>query len=118
MARNLTQTTRESAATAAGRNRVLAALMMAVVAASPQLISTTRAVANLSISAVAVTWGVAHGGTCAIHGDLTVSCRGMHGGYANGGTTVGNVWLYGGYGGTDRHRHESRHSDQWALFGF
>jgi hypothetical protein len=41
----------------------------------------------------------------------------MHGGYANGGTTVGNVWLYGDKGGLERHRHESRHSDQWAMFG-
>ena len=38
-------------------------------------------------------------------------------GYTNAGTTVGNVWLYGGLDGSARHRHESRHSDQWAMFG-
>ena len=27
------------------------------------------------------------------------------------------MWLCGDLGGADRHRHESRHSDQWAMFG-
>jgi hypothetical protein len=110
-------TPHEPADTAARRKRLLAALMMFVVVASPPLLAVSRAVANLTISAGAVAWGLAHGGACSLHGDLTVSCGGLHGGYANGGTTVGNVWLYGEYGGTERHRHESRHSDQWALFG-
>ena len=101
---------------AAWRSGVLA-LMSAVVVLSPQLVTVSRAVANLSVSAVAVAWARTHGGTCDVHGDLTVTCESMHGGYANGGTTVGNVWLYGDKGGTDRHRHESRHSDQWAMFG-
>jgi hypothetical protein len=107
----------EPADTAARRTSVLATLTVAVVVASPQLVTVSRAVANLPVSAVAVAWGRTHGGTCDVHGDLTVTCESMHGGYANGGTTVGNVWLYGDLGGIDRHRHESRHSDQWAVFG-
>jgi hypothetical protein len=118
MVRYPTQTNpREHADTAGRRNGVLAALMMAVVVVSPQLVTVSRAVANLSVSAVAVAWGRMHGGTCDVHGDLTVACESMHGGYANAGTTVGNVWLYGDQGGPERHRHESRHSDQWAMFG-
>jgi hypothetical protein len=103
--------------TAARRNGVLAALMVSVVIAGPQLVTVSRAVVNLPVTAVAVAWGRAHGGTCDVHGDLTVSCVEMDGGYVNAATTVGNVWLYGDLGGTDRHRHESRHSDQWAMFG-
>ncbi len=107
----------EPADTAARRNGALAALTVAVVVISPQLATVSRAVVNLPVSAVAVVWGRTHGGTCNVHGDLTVTCESMHGGYANGATTVGNVWLYGDLGGTERHRHESRHSDQWAMFG-
>lgn len=103
--------------TAARRNGVLAALTAVVVVVSPQLVTVCRAAANLPVSAVAVAWGRTHGGTCDVHGDLTVTCKSMRSGYANAGTTVGNVWLYGDLGGTDRHRHESRHSDQWAMFG-
>jgi len=102
---------------AARHNRVLAVLAVAVAAVSPQLVTVGRAVANLPVSAVAVVWGRTHGGSCNVHGDLTVTCESMHSGYANAGTTVGNVWLYGDLGGTERHRHESRHSDQWAMFG-
>jgi hypothetical protein len=107
----------DRADTTARRNGILAALAVAVVLFSPQLATVTRAVVNLPVSAVAVAWGRTHGGTCNVHSDLTVSCESMHGGYANAGTTVGNVWLYGHKGGTDRHRHESKHSDQWAMFG-
>jgi len=107
----------EPATSAARRNRIAAALTVAVVVAGPQPAAVARAIANLPETAVAVVWGRAHGGTCNIQGDLTVSCESMHGGYANAGTTVGNVWLYGDLGGTDRQRHESRHSDQWATFG-
>jgi hypothetical protein len=103
--------------TAARRIGILAALTVAVVVASPQLVTVSRAVANLPISAVAVVWGRTHGGTCNVHGDLIVTCESMQGGYANAGTTVGNVWLYDDLYSTDRHRHESRHSDQWAMFG-
>jgi hypothetical protein len=107
----------ESADTGARPIGVLAALLMAVVVVSPPLVTLSRAVANLSVSAVAVAWGRTHGGTCNVQGDLTVTCESMHGGYANAGTTVGNVWLYGDMGGAVRHRHEARHSDQWAMFG-
>jgi hypothetical protein len=58
-----------------------------------------------------------HDGTCDVHGDLMVTCESMDGGYTNAGTTVGNVWLFGDKGGTERHRHESRHADQWAMLG-
>jgi hypothetical protein len=107
----------EPADPAARRNGILVALAVAVALVSPELITVSRAVVNLPVSAVAVAWGRAHGGTCDVHRDLTVSCGSMHGGYANAGTTVGNVWLYGDKGGTERHRHEARHSDQWAMFG-
>lgn len=107
----------EQADTAARRNGILAALMVAVVLLGPQVVTVSRAVVNLPLSAVAVAWGRAHGAACKVHGDLTVSCESMHGGYANGGTTVGNVWLYGDKDGAERHRHEARHSDQWAMFG-
>jgi len=81
--------------TAARRIGTLAALTIAVVVASPQLVTVSRAVANLPVSAVAVAWGRTHGGTCNVQDDLTVTCESMHSGYANAGTTVGNVWLYG-----------------------
>jgi hypothetical protein len=80
-------------------------------------LTVSRAVANVPVSAVAVAWGRAHHGDCDLHRDLTVSCASMQGGYANAGTTFGNVWLYGDLGGSARHRHESRHSDQWSMFG-
>ena len=80
-------------------------------------VTVSRAVANLPVTAAAVAWGRAHDGDCDLHGDLTVTCASMRGGYTNAGTTFGNTWLYGELGGADRHRHESRHSDQWAMFG-
>src|SRR4051794_5375596 len=101
----------EPAGTDARHIGVLAALVMAVVVASPPLVTASRAVANLSVSAVAVVWGRTHGGTCNVQGDLTVTCESMHDGYANAGTTGGNVWLYGALGGPVRHRHEARHSN-------
>ena len=102
---------------AAQRRGVIAALALAVVFVAPHLVTVSRAVVNVPVSAVAVAWGRAHGGTCEVHGDLMVTCESMDGGYTNAGTTVGNVWLYGDLGGAERHRHESRHSDQWAMFG-
>jgi hypothetical protein len=75
-----------------------------------------RAVVNLPVSAVATVWAKVHDGRCTAYDDLTVACGQMHGGYANGGTTAGNVWMYGTNGGDDVHRHETRHSDQWAMF--
>jgi hypothetical protein len=102
----------------ARRYGVAAALaVVAVTYAGPATVPVARAVANLPLTATAVAWGRAHGGHCDVRGDLTVTCAGMDGGYSNAGTTVGNVWLYGDLGGGDRHRHESRHSDQWAMFG-
>jgi hypothetical protein len=107
----------ERADTTGRRNGILAALAAVVVLFGPQLATVSRAAVNLPVSAVAVAWGRAHGGTCEVHSDLTVACESMDGGYANAGTTVGNVWLYGDKGGGERHRHEARHSDQWAMFG-
>jgi hypothetical protein len=106
-----------SADTAARRNGVLAGLMVAVLFVAPHLVTVSRAVVNLPVSAVAVAWGRMHGGSCEVHGDLMVSCESMDGGYTNAGTTVGSVWLFGDKGGTERHRHESRHADQWAMLG-
>lgn len=90
---------------------------LAVLVASPYVVTAARAVANLPTSAVAVAWGRSHGGSCDIHDDLMVTCASMDSGYASGGTTVGNVWLYDDLGSADRHRHEARHADQWAMFG-
>jgi len=86
-------------------------------AAGPDLLILSRAVTNLPTTAGAVIWGRTHGGTCETHRDLFVTCSDMDGGYANAATTVGNVWLYGDLDGPDRHRHEARHADQWALLG-
>jgi hypothetical protein len=94
-----------------------AAAVFGVVTVGPAAVTASRAVANLPVTAVAVAWGRAHDGDCDVHGDLTVTCASMDGGYTNAGTTFGNTWLYGDLDGADRHRHESRHSDQWAMFG-
>jgi len=108
----------ESAARRRGVAVALAAVaVFAVVSVGQEAVTVSRAVANLPVTAGAVAWGRAHGGSCDLHGDLTVTCASMRGGYANAGTTVGNTWLYGDLGGAERHRHESRHSDQWAMFG-
>lgn len=117
MFRYPTQAKRLESADTARRNGVLAALTVAVLLVGPQLVTVSRAVANLPVTAAAVVWSRAHGGTCDVRSDLMVTCESMDDGYANAGTTVGNAWLYGDLGGTDRHRHESRHSDQWAMFG-
>lgn len=76
-----------------------------------------RLVRNAVPTAGALVWGVAHGGRPVVGPDLLVECGGMRGGYARGGTTVGNVWLHGGLGGPARRRHEARHADQWAVLG-
>ena len=99
------------------RMGLLSALALAFIVGSPHLVTAARAVVNLPVSAVAVAWARAHGGTCDVHDDLIVTCRSMRSGYADVGTTVGNVWMYGDLDGPDRHRHEARHADQWALFG-
>ena len=96
---------------------LVAAAVTAAVTVGPAALTLSRAVANVPVSAAAVAWGRAHDGDCDLHRDLTISCASMQGGYANAGTTFGNVWLYGDLGGSDRHRHESRHSDQWSMFG-
>jgi hypothetical protein len=112
------QTKPDRAATSAVRRaRFVAALAAAGLVVAAQPADVARAVANLPYSAVAVVWGRAHRGTCTTHSDLMITCASMPGGYANGGTTVGNVWLYDELGGTDRHRHEARHADQWAMLG-
>jgi len=86
-------------------------------AAGPELVTLSRAITTLPATAGAVVWGRAHGGTCETHRDLFVTCSDLDGGYANAATTVGSVWLYGDLDGPERHRHEARHADQWALFG-
>ncbi|MGZ4595110.1 MAG: hypothetical protein ACXV3C_14730 [Actinomycetes bacterium] len=98
------------------RSLIVALAAAAVFAITPQTVAVARAVANLPTSAAAVVWAKAHDGHCVVHGDLTIACSRMSGGYTHAGVTVGNVWLYGDLGGPDRHRHESRHSDQWAMF--
>ena len=111
----------ESAERAAQRRGVALALaasaVFTAVTVGSTAVTVSRAVANLPITAVAVAWGRAHDGDCRVHGDLLVTCASMDGGYTNAGTTFGNTWLYGELDGPERHRHESRHSDQWAMFG-
>jgi hypothetical protein len=97
--------------------RVIAVVTLAVTLAGPQVLTVARAVANLPLSAVAVVWGRAQGGTCVVHDDLVITCASMRAGFTDAGTTVGNVWLYDDLDGPDRHRHEARHADQWALLG-
>ena len=100
------------------RCRLLVGLASALVLALvlPDPVRLVRAIENLPMSAVAVVWAKAHDGSCHTGQDLIVECSGMAGGYTNAGTTVGSVWMYGTYGGRERHRHETRHSDQWAMF--
>ena len=108
----------QSAARRHGVTLALAAATVAVtVAFGTEAVTVSRAVVNLPTTAAAVAWGRGHDGDCDVHGDLTVTCASMAGGYTNAGTTVGNTWLYGELDGSARHRHESRHSDQWAMFG-
>ena len=112
-----TDTRRQRVASAPASFGVLAVLTLAVIVASPHVPTAARAAVNLPLSAVGVAWGRAHGGTCVVQDDLIVTCGSMDSGYTNAGTTVGNVWLYGDLGGPERHRHEARHADQWAMLG-
>jgi len=111
------QTSREPGDLASRCISTVAAVVVAVSVTGPQLATAGRAVVNLPTSAAAVVWGRTHRGRCEIHDDLIVTCGGMQGGYTNAGTTVGNVWLYGTLQSAGRHRHEARHSDQWAVLG-
>ena len=97
--------------------RVVAAVTLAAIVAGPNALPLARAVVNLPLSTAAVVWGRLHGGHCLIHDDLVVTCAAMDSGFIDAGTTVGNVWLYDDLDGPDRHRHEARHADQWALLG-
>ena len=100
---------------------LLAALTVLIVVlvpqVAPQLLTVSRAIANVPFTAVGVVWGRAHGGTCELQRELIVTCKGMQGGYGRGGTTIGNTWMYGKLDGGGRFKHESRHADQWAAFG-
>lgn len=97
--------------------KVLAALALAAIIVGPNAVTVARAIVNLPYSAVAIVWGRAQGGTCLIHDDLVITCESMDAGFTDAGTTVGNVWLYDDLDGPDRHRHEARHADQWAVLG-
>lgn len=98
------------------RGTLLVLVAIALFATVPQEVNVARAIANLPSTAAAIVWAKAHRGHCVVQSDLIVECSNMSGGYENAATTVGNVWLFGDLGGSDRHRHESRHSDQWAMF--
>lgn len=74
-----------------------------------------RFVINLPITVPALIWGLLNGGSPVLQPGLFIACGGMHGGYAKGGTTFGNVWLYGDLSTEGRLRHEARHATQWAL---
>ncbi|MDQ1709744.1 MAG: hypothetical protein QOG49_1129 [Frankiaceae bacterium] len=70
---------------------------------------------NLPITLPAVVWGLLHGGTPELRPGLFIACGGMSGGFAKGGTTFGNVWLFGELESPERLRHETKHATQWAL---
>ena len=89
--------------------RVVAAVTLAAVVAGPNALPLTRAVVNLPLSAAAVVFP--HQGV------LRRYEQALDSGFIDAGTTVGNVWLYDDLDGPDRHRHEARHADQWALLG-
>jgi hypothetical protein len=80
-----------------------------------RLAHVLRFVMNLPVTVPAVVWGMLHGGTPEMRPGLFISCGGMHGGFAKGGTTFGNVWLYGALADEARLRHEAKHATQWAL---
>jgi hypothetical protein len=71
---------------------------------------------NLPITVPAVIWGLIHGGSPVMCPGLFIACGEMHGGFVKGGTTYGNVWLFGHLGTPERLRHETKHATQWALF--
>jgi hypothetical protein len=75
-----------------------------------------RFVVNLPVTVPALFWGMLHGGSPELHPGLFISCGGMVGGYAKGGTTYGGVWLYGDLATPQRLRHEAKHATQWAVF--
>lgn len=70
---------------------------------------------NLPVTVPAVIWGLLHGGWPEMRPGLFIACGGMHGGFAKGGTTYGNVWLFGHLESAERLRHETKHATQWAL---
>ena len=80
-----------------------------------RLAHVLRFVVNLPVTVPAVVWGMLHGGLPEMRSGLFIACGGMHGGYAKGGTTFGNVWLYGALADEARLRHEAKHATQWAL---
>jgi len=80
-----------------------------------RLAHVLRFVMNLPVTVPAVVWGMLHGGTPEMRPGLFIACGGMHGGFAKGGTTFGNVWLYGALADEARLRHEAKHATQWAL---
>ena len=74
-----TQQSADPAETAARRLGIGLALAVATaVAMGPQVLTVSRAVANVPVSAAAVAWGRSHDGDCDLHRDLTVSCASMH----------------------------------------
>ncbi|HZG96447.1 MAG TPA: hypothetical protein VEZ46_17250 [Mycobacteriales bacterium] len=80
-----------------------------------RLAHVLRFVVNLPVTVPAVVWGMLHGGLPEMRSGLFIACGGMHGGFAKGGTTFGNVWLYGALADEARLRHEAKHATQWAL---
>jgi hypothetical protein len=75
-----------------------------------------RFVINLPVTVPALVWGLLHGGSPRLCPGLFIECGGMHNGYAKGGTTYGNVWLFGDLSSPERLRHETKHATQWAMF--
>ena len=79
--------------------------------------SVARLGRNALPTAGAYLWAGAHHGKCSWRSGLMLACGGMRGGYARGGTTIGNTWLYGNLYSRKRLRHETKHADQFAIFG-
>jgi hypothetical protein len=78
------------------------------------------ALRTLPVTAMAVPWGLAHGGTPTVRGGLIV-VSGMDGGHgARSTVTLGSVALTARSGprlNAAYLTHERRHSEQWAVFG-
>jgi hypothetical protein len=79
-----------------------------------------RAWMNQDVTSAAIVWGSLHGGHCKTPSDVVWICTDMTGGYGQGGgVAVGSTYLTGDPSiSQGEFRHEKKHADQWAIFGF
>lgn len=80
---------------------------------------TARFVKNLPKTTVGVIWASANGGSCRLRQGLMVECSGVYG-WANGpqgALALGNTVITGDPLSPGLLAHETKHADQWAIFG-